>query len=236
MKKKIIICILLIILMTGCSANYKIKISDGFVEEAFNVTENNMSIVNIKDESGRSFIDYSKLYGNDYNLYTSFYNLYADEGCANNCDIYGKTYINNESNVGFELYHKFKIDEYKDSSLANELLPGFTAYYDEKDLIINGGNNWNFLDSYEYLDEITIEIETDYKVKETNGTKKDNSYIWKIKKNNTNSNIYIALDTTNKNDNKKETKSFIVLLLLIIAILTIISYLYFMKNKNQKDI
>ncbi len=239
MKKKIIISIFLTILMTGCSANYKIKISNGIVEETFSTIENNFNNAKIKDESGRSFVDYSKVYGNDYDLYTSFYNLYADEGCAYNCEIYDKKFINNEKEIGFELTHKFTLEEYGDSSIANELLQGFNTNFDGRYFTISSGNNWNHFDSYNSLDDIKIEIETDYFVKETNGQKNGNNYVWNINKNNMNKSIYITFDTNKEIDkvidNAKGTNSFFTLIVLILIALLLFVFLYLRKNKNQKS-
>ena len=238
MTKKIIVCIFLVMLFSGCSANYKIKISKGIVEESFNTVEKNMDVALIKDDTDRSFRDYSSFYGTEYQLYTSFYSLYADGDCVVNCETYDKSFIDDDKKVGFSLSHNFTVDTYGDSSLANELLPGFEAYFDGRYLRIKGGNNWNFVNGYNNFDDLKIEIETDYKVIKTNGKRDGNVYTWEINKDSVDVSpaINMVLEINESTKTSKSNTVLLILLAILLLIGVLIACLLFKKNKEQNKL
>ena len=236
MKVKIVIAIFFLLLMTGCSANYSIKISDGKINESFEVIENDLTIASIKNEVGRSFKDYAKSYGSTYDTYNSFYNLYADEGCSNDCNYYEKKYIEESDKVGFNLSYIFDFKNYSDSSIANEFLPSFQSSYDGKYLSISGENTSAVINSYDNLSDITINIETDYKVVSTNGKRNGNNYSWKITRDNYQSlsELYIVIDTSISTITKE--KNTFLYFLILLAILLLFLVLYFIYKKKQNNI
>ena len=234
--RKIVIGLLLIFLLTGCNANYSIKISDGKIVEKFEVVEENMDLALKKDETERSFKDYAEYYGSTSSTYSSFYNLYADEGCNGSCEYYDKIFINQDSKIGFILDHIFDYENYVDSSLANELLPSFESSFDGRFLTISGGSSWNFINGYSALNEVTINVETDYKVTSTNAKKNGNTYSWKINKDNylSQDRIYIIIDTSNTIQNESSNSSSMLLLIIIMIILIISGlFLLYMKKKDN---
>ena len=239
MTKKIIVSLFLLMLFSGCSANYKIKIGDGVIKETFTTVENNLDTALIKDETERNFKDYSSFYGTDYNLYTSFYSLYADGDCVVNCETYDKSFIDDGKKVGFTLTHDFTTNTYGDSSIANELFPGFEAYFDGRYLTIKGGNNWNFVNNYRNFDDLKIEIESDYKVLKTNGKKDGNTYTWNIDKTSvdTNPSLYMKIDMQEEvNNSSKAIKNTILVFAILLLIGIIVGAILFKKNKEQNNI
>lgn len=236
--KRIIIGVLAILLMTGCSAEYNLKIVDDKVEETLEVIETNSNYFDIQDDSGRSFKDYSKKYGETKRIYTNYYNQYSDTECENECFVYDKKYINENNKVGFSLNHSFSLEDYKNSTIASELLPGFNSTYDGQYLEISGGTSWNFINGYENLEDITITIETNYKVVKTNGKRVGNTYSWKIHKGNVEglNQLYLMVDT--KEEIKEEKTSIIVYIVILILILisVIIGYNLLKKNKEYNSI
>ncbi len=238
MAKKVLASIFLLLLLTGCKATYKIKISNGTVTESFSTIEENVEAALVKDDTGRSFKDYSSLYVNEYPLYTSFYSMYADGECEVNCETYKKSLIDENNKVGFSLNYQFSIESYGDSALANELLPGFEAYYDGRYLKISGGNNWKFVNRYKNFENLKIEIETDYKVKKTNGKKEGNTYTWKINENSVDvdPSMYIVLDINEPVKEKKSLKIVFLLLGILILLGVLIACLLFKKNKEQNKL
>ena len=255
--KRIIIGVLAILLMTGCSAEYNLKIVDDKVEETLEVIETNSNYFDIQDDSGRSFKDYSKKYGETKRIYTNYYNQYSDTECENECFVYDKKYINENNKVGFSLNHSFSLEDYKNSTIASELLPGFNSTYDGQYLEISGGTSWNFINytvGAEYnpndnnkiyiryaeagREPITITIETNYKVVKTNGKRVGNTYSWKIHKGNVEglNQLYLMVDT--KEEIKEEKTSIIVYIVILILILisVIIGYNLLKKNKEYNSI
>lgn len=237
MKKKILI-ILLAILMTGCTAEYKIKIEDGKVYETLTVIEDNKENLNTKDEAGRTFEDYAEMYGKTYDLTTSFYDLYSDESCQEGCSYYTKEYINEDGKIGFKLTHEYELDEYNDSTIANEYFPGFQVEVTEGIVKIIGGSSWNFINSFKNLDEIKITIESDNKIISSNGVKKNNEYTWKVRSGNTYglNKLYMMLDTNLKEDENKNNNILFFIIFLILIIIALVGYLMYKKRNEQNSI
>ena len=183
MKIKLFITSLLIaIVLTGCKANYSITIIDNEIDEKLSIIEENSEYLEIKDEAGLTFVDYAKFYGEEKDIATNYDALYSDEECVENCIYYEKTFIDEDGKVGFTLENVFTFDDYKMSSIANDLIPGFQTTYDGRFLRIYGGSSWQFVNDYEYLDEVVIDIVTNYKVTGTNLQKiGKGKYRWTVK-------------------------------------------------------
>lgn len=237
MKKKLLI-ILLAIFMTGCTAEYKITIKDGKVNETLTVIEENKNNLNIKDEAGRTFEDYAKIYGKTYDLTTSFYDLYSDKSCEDGCSYYTKEYINEDGKIGFRLTHEFELDEYNDSAIANEHFPGFQVDINENIVTIVGGSSWNFINNFKNFDELKITIESDNKIVSSNGIKKNSEYTWKVHKGNTDglNKLYMILDTNLKEEVNKNNSIWYFIIILILINVGLISYLMYKKRVEQNSI
>ena len=236
MKKKIlIISILFVFLLTGCKTKYSLKIKDGVIKETIRMVENSdAENVIEKDEFGHSFYDYSKMYGEEKNLATSFDEFYAMTECSSDCSFYQKNFINDNGIIGFELTHEFKFDEYLSSSFAKEMIPAFYSSYDGRYLKISGGPNWNYFDSYPDLEEIDFSIETDYKVVSTNlKENKDGIYQKTIKKDD--SKIYITLDTSIVNEIDKNENGFLIFLIVFGGVLLVALVACVISNRKKYE-
>lgn len=241
MKIKLFITSLLIaIVLTGCKANYSITIMDDEIDEKFSVIEENSDYLEIKDDAGLTFIDYAKFYGEEKDLDTNYDALYSDEECEENCIYYEKTFVDEDGKVGFILENKFTFDDYKMSSIANDLIPGFQTTYDGRFLRIYGGSSWQFVNDYEYLDEVVIDIVTNYKVTGTNLQQiGKGKYRWTVKneKKNNGKQLFISLDTKTKVDITEKESDSNPLLVLLIAIgalvLLIIGYTVYKRQKTD---
>lgn len=241
MKIKLFITSLLIaIVLTGCKANYSITIMDDEIDEKFSVIEENSDYLEIKDDAGLTFIDYAKFYGEEKDLDTNYDALYSDEECEENCIYYEKTFVDEDGKVGFILENKFTFDDYKMSSIANDLIPGFQTTYDGRFLRIYGGSSWQFVNDYEYLDEIVIDIVTNYRVTGTNLQQiGKGKYRWTVKneKKNNGKQLFISLDTKTKVDITEKESDSNPLLVLLIAIgalvLLIIGYTVYKRQKTD---
>ena len=196
--KLLIVSILLTIILTGCNAKYSLTIEDGKIKENLTIIEDNKEKVDVKDDLGKSFYDYAKLYGEEQNTSVDYNALYSLTSCTNNCIYYDKEFINDEDSVGFILNHEFEFDEFTFSSIANEFIPTFSVLYDGRYLQISGKEPLNYYKDYELLEDLAFSISTKYKVTSTNLKNISNGvYQWKPSekaKDNAN-NLYITLDT-----------------------------------------
>lgn len=240
MIKKIIFGLFPVLFLTGFTVTYDVEIVDDEIKEKFTVVEKDMNLAKEENEVGESFEDIAKRYGSSYDLYTSFYNLYADNPdiseCINNCSIYDKEYIEEDDKVGFRLSHTFNFKDYADSSIANEIIPGFQTVLNDKTLLIGGGSSWNFINGYNNFEKIEINIKTDYDVDKTNGKKTDNKYTWTIYSGNTENMAPLSFTLNiNEEDNKIDNIMWLIVLL-VILVLGVIIYSFLKKRKEHNAI
>ena len=246
--KKILIALFLIILLTGCTANYEIEIKNYYIKEELYVKETNKNIVNLKDDLGMSFDDYSKQYGEDnrFHYYINTDNMYLDDGeeCKvsdhNDCAEYIREYISNDKETGFSLSTKFGFNEYKNSGIANDLFPGFDSTFDGRYLTITGGSNYNFINGYKNLTDVNITIKSTYKVVETN-LKSESSGIYKTSINSNNKpdeKMFIKFDTKDEsvdiNNNTSKIVLYVILISLAVIILIFLIRFYIRYKENNE--
>ena len=246
MNKKICTMFFLIFLVTGCDANYTIEIKEGKIKETLYVNELNMTKALERDDMEMSFKDYALEYGKTNTYYTNYYNMYTDEGnvCKkskdNECNVYDKEFIDKENEIGFILSSDFTIDEYKNASIPNDMIPGFSSTFDGKYLTLTGGSNWNFIKGYKNLDNLKITIKTNYAVKSTNTKYRGNGvYEFDVTKSNNidRDQLYIILDTTVTKRYSKKLPTlayYIIFTLLITLFIGLGMFLYNKYNKNNK--
>lgn len=219
--KKIMFIISLMFVITGCNANYSLEISDNKIYEKFSVIESDKEKTTIPDEFDKTFLDYSKMYGKEIDLITDTTELYSQESSEYNYKYYDKKFIDEDGKIGFELSTDFDYNNFSYSSIANEIIPGFSVTYDGRILSIRGGSSWNFLNNYKTLDEVNINIKTDYKVLSTNLKKYNNNYVWTIKNGDIkkSKDYYITIDTKTIVNNKSDSNDILFFLLLFLAVI-----------------
>lgn len=246
MKIKIFIAgLLLTFVLTGCKANYTLEIKDGKIKETLNSIEKVTNIDTLdKDQDGFTFSDYAKYYGEEKDINTNYYELHSQEECDSTCTYYDKKSIRDDENIGFELEHVFDMDNYEYSSIGNELVPNFSAYYDGRFLTIVAGSKWSYLKDYKFLSEVNINIDTNYKVLNTNLKKEsDGHYTTTINNSVINDDYSIIMyldtkDTIKENDTKKESSknSTIKILILVIIglVISLFTLIIYNRKKNNK--
>ncbi len=243
MKKKFLLLCLLFV-FTGCTAQYKLEISDGTIKEELFIFENEKSLVNVPDDLGMTFKDYAFEYGTSNNIYTDYFNMYGDEenscnvGAQNNCNVYDTIYFDEEEYNGFKLSTSFNYDNYVNSTVANNLIPNFSFNYDGRYLTISGGSDFDIFDGYKNLNEVKIIIDSAFYTTATNAKYKGNGvYEWIITKENNNlGNMYIIFDTTSTKRlaNKNSQNASIIMCAIVGIVILILSiYLFYKKKKND---
>lgn len=224
MRKKISVLLVLIFLLTGCSATYNITIDN-------NTLSDELIIKNVKDKIYSDGMTYEKLI-----------NIYYNQNVASNINTpgypeinkkldgytyYNKVLIDNDGMYGFKLNNTFSLNDYKNSPLLLE--------YNFKNIIIsnnriliksNTSQGCTLFDNYPYLDNILVNIITNYKVINNNADEiKDNTYTWFVNKNNfKNKEISIEIDKSDISYNTllDEKESNVLIVFLIGLVLTVI--------------
>ena len=233
MKK--IYLFLIMFLLTGCSAEYNLNIEENIYNETFTVMGNynekidNDTFVNVINDynSKNILIDYSIQPGDTRNEdFPLYYNIYNKK-------------LINDNYYGLELSYSYdKIEEYKKSTIVNELFKNvyltdnFIKMSEVKDIYSN----------YPYLDNISISFKTDKIITSINSDEEtDGIYYWYVNKDNYESKSINIEFTDSKldviaNKTKKNADDFIniVILVVIVVILIGVVVVYERVKKSNK--
>lgn len=186
--KKIIICILLILLVTGCDVEYNLEFKNGnFNEEIVFTMENNNDNKKIVDDMTN----------------TKYYAIFDD----NIEKEYDKKIIEKKDSLQVKLFTNYLIDQYRKSILFNKCYPLFGLQSDDEYYYISTVGEFKcMVYDYSEVDNVKIKFSTNYEVVDNNADYiEDNYYIWTI--NSTNSSdkpINIVLDKNNIVEEEQE--------------------------------
>lgn len=178
MKKKIFL-IITCLLLTGCTANYNLEITDNNFHETIsgNILNDEIELDNSKTDIGH----YEYL-------------LNAEQPIFQNNDtiFYNKTINKKENSTDFEYSYTFNETNFNNSRTLNTCFDNYS--FESKDNKYNIYLSGNF--HCAYTDKININLTTDYTVTAHNADKKSkNTYTWTINKNEIEDlNLYITID------------------------------------------
>ena len=232
--KKIIIPLMLVFLITGCSFRYDLRIGRSTIDEIDSLNNTDKSTWNsadylIAEEKYDSKIkSYIKIPQPVY-LFTPV-DTYDEYAIFEDGDYYKSKIISNDSNHGIEYSFKHKIDNYSEARIIKLCYDSVDVVNDKNVFSISTSDQFNCFDSYEFLDDVEVNITTswDYEVISSNADKNENGkYTWYITKDNAdNKSIKIEL--------KKVFNWRLALIITIVAI-GVISVIYFFTNKRLKN-
>ena len=235
--KKIICLLIMILLLSGCTATYNVRI-DG------NVVEETTYLIQQKNEKALpdSMID------DEYNTNTAAL-TYSREDLytftkLDGTDYYAKERIKTKSENGIKFGFVFNKDNYTFSKLANYCYENLTATLKENIYIIETSDKFSCFNQYKYLDKVIINIsaEKNMKAVENNADKYDrvsNTYTWEIDKNKKDQSIKITFE---KNATSTETKNKalsiwpLIIGILVTGAIGFVAYIIYNKAKNSNSI
>lgn len=231
MKKKILILILLIFMISGCSVEVNVDISDNKIKESNDITIYQNAIYT-KDILRTSFRNYIPIYASDLIVDTVPDQPFSD------VLYYNKNTTDLGNGYRFNYSYDFDIDKYGD---ARTIKDGFRDYsYSYRNDIISlltDNEGLIYFDEYPLLEEVTINIKTDYLVEENNADKVNgNTYTWVFNKESKKS-IKIVVDTSKSGARVLgivDTSTVITLGVVILIILIILVLLLIRNRKNNK--
>ena len=218
MKYKNIFLIFILLILSGCSAEYNIKINNNFISENLeinNVDINNFKNFNLPIDNEIDDVDFysPKEEGIDY------YNIETTDNTAN-------------------IYYDFNNEDFDFSMLFKSCYEDTTFSKDDYELLITTSNEFLCFNEYEELENLTIKINSNYKLINTNADKIDkHNYYWYINKNNKdNKKIVLRLNTRKLSLSiieKLMESSYFVPLFLIGITLIIIFIIYMLKKIGE---
>lgn len=232
--KKTILLILIMFVLTGCTFEYNLKIDKKFINEEGNVKNFDKETWNEPNylDTGKT---YTEIINNSLRTYENVYKS-NDESYINpyekNDDYeYYNTEIIDRANVyGMKYFYKGELEKYKDTRMINMCYDSVDVKNDKNIFSIITSNVFSCFDIYTELDEVVINVTTDwnYKIVSSNADKeKDGKYTWIITKENA-SNKPITIEL-------KRVFNWRLTLIIGIPILVVITIIYFvLKNKLAK--
>lgn len=232
MKKKIFILTLIILMMCGCSVDVNIDISNNKIKESNDITVLENALYT-KEILRTSFRDYIPIYASDLIVDTVPDKPFSDVLYYNkNTTDLGNGYIFNYS-------YDFDIDRYGDARTIKEGFRDYSYTY-RNDIISLSTDNKGliYFDEYKELDEVVINIKTNYLVLENNADRVNgNTYTW-IFNIDSKKSINIVIDTSESGDKVLGiiNVNTIITVGIIGGIVLIILCLLLLKNKKNNKI
>lgn len=191
MKKRICLLFSLLFLLCGCTAEVNLEIEGNSINESVDIIvfqNNNLT----KDQIKAGFRNYVPIYSSDVIVDTN-----PDEAVSG-VDYYTKK--EDDLGTGFKINYSynFALNKYKDARTVKE---GFRSSNiqvnrnNETVLLSTDNNGLLYFEQYPDLEKVTINIKSDYPVKENNADVVNNNiYTWNFSRGDK-KNIYMLLDT-----------------------------------------
>ena len=186
MKFKILVLALIIILFSGCKAEYNLNISESGFDEDANAYIDDLSLLSA-DFDGVS--TYKEVFDNLSSSYKTViyhdpnFNIYA-ENPQTGVTYYNTSLINSNGRYGANFKHSFTMEDYFESGIINECT---TLEVSKKGSIytLNSGILDNCFKNYDKLTDLTINITTDYNLVSSNANSSlNNTYTWHFTRDN----------------------------------------------------
>ena len=228
MKIKCLILILITFLMCGCTASVNLEITDSEVKENVEITFYQNAIYP-KDVIKTSFRNYIPIYESD--------SIIDAEPDLPSLDII--YYEKEETDLGNGYRFNYKYDfDILDYNNARTIKEGFRSYNVSKENGIisleTDDKGILYFDDYPLLEEVRVNIKTDYFVLENNADSiNGNTYTWVFNKDSKKS-INMSIDTT-RDANYSVIDGLIPIVIIVAIILIIVLFLVF-RNKNNNKI
>ena len=229
MKSKCLILVFLIFMMCGCTAEVNLDISDNKIRESVDITFY-QNVLYPKDIIKTSFRNYIPVYAKNLIVDTM-----PDEPLEG-IDYYTKKETDLGNGYKFNYSYDFNINEYKNARTVKD---GFRSYNisfnrDDHTISLFAEGTLLYFNEYPELEEVKINIKTDYLVKENNADNvKDNTYTWVFKKDDVKS-INMLIDTSDVVKNVDNTN--IIIIASILIVIGFIFLLLLLKNKRNNKI
>lgn len=176
--------IIILILITGCSVEYNLNIDSSFSEHTVYIPESSEEMIDGTQYRLPALFSESRLTYDNSNLKEiKYYNI--------------KTLKDNKFSFNFV----YDDNQLNDSNIANSCYQFFSVDAKENEVSILTGNKFYCFDVYEELDSVTININSNYKVIQSNADKiVGKKHTWYITRENaSNKPIIFVYDKSKKN-------------------------------------
>ena len=205
MFKKILMLVGLVFLLCGCSANVNINVNEKTINESVLITAFANNKIN-KEQLKESFREFIPIYAD-----TVIVDTLPDKKEAG-IKYYNRTVDELDNGYNFTYKYTFNLNNYVQARTVKKGFKSATAQYDKdkKTITLSTDNSGMlFFEQYPDLEEVKVNITSDYKVLENNAdVVNGNIYTWVFTPN-SQKGIYILYDTNideTSNENSENNK------------------------------
>lgn len=235
MKIKYFVLMLIVFMMCGCTAEVNLEINDNKMKESVDITFYQNAIYT-KDIIRTSFRNYIPIYATDVIVDADPDRAFPD------IKYYEKTETDLGNGYLFNYKYDFDIDEYSKARTIKGAFRTYDVSYDEDNNTISLSTDNEgiiYFNDYSLLEEVTINIKTNYLVEENNADKVNgNTYTWIFNKDSKKS-INMLIDTSVNNDNNNSVfigigNNVFPIICIVAVVLVVLLFMFLKNNKNNK--
>lgn len=218
-KYKIVLLIVILLSLTGCSFEYNIKIDTNTISEENIVYIPNTDKNNIKLEVEKLVSKYT--------------------GPTNSLGMYKQSVIEDNNNFGMSYKKNYDtLNDYNNSLSFSICYDNYKLIKEKDKIVISTSKRFNCFNKYSELDDVTINIDSSLEVESSNADEVNgNIYTWNINKSNANNKpINIVLKPNTEQKEKQRQLSVVLLVIAAFILLGIIVFLIRTRGKRKNKI
>ena len=218
-KYKIVLLIVILLSLTGCSFEYNMKIDTNTISEENIVYIPNTDKNDIKQEVEKLVSRYT--------------------GPTNSLGMYKQSVIEDNNNFGMSYKKNYDtLNDYNNSLSFSICYDNYKLIKEKDKIVISTSKRFNCFNKYSELDDVTINIDSSLEVKSSNADEVNgNIYTWNINKSNAdNKPINIVLKPNTEQKEKQRQLSVVLLVIAAFILLGIIVFLIRSKGKRKNKI
>jgi len=218
-KYKIVLLIVILLSLTGCSFEYNIKIDTNTISEENIVYIPNTDKNNIKLEVEKLVSKYT--------------------GPTNSLGMYKQSVIEDNNNFGMSYKKNYDtLNDYNNSLSFSICYDNYKLIKEKDKIVISTSKRFNCFNKYSELDDVTINIDSSLEVESSNADEVNgNIYTWNINKSNAdNKPINIVLKPNTEQKEKQRQLSVVLLVIAAFILLGIIVFLIRTRGKRKNKI
>ena len=234
MKIKYFVLMLIVFMMCGCTAEVNLEINDNKMKESVDITFYQNAIYT-KDIIRTSFRNYIPIYATDVIVDADPDRAFPD------IKYYEKTETDLGNGYLFNYRYNFDINEYEEARTVKDGFRNYNISVNDSNHTISittDNNGLLYFDDYPLLEEVRVNIKTDYFVEENNADSVDgNIYTWVFNRD-SNKSIDMLINTENNVSNGYNLNIIdnLTPIVFVIVVVLVILLLLILKNRNNNKL
>ncbi len=214
--KKISILILLIIIITGCQANYNIEINKEKIYETITIETDSNIVTNATQKQIDNFTKEKINWEYGY-------------------EFYNKERYNTDTKIGYKYTYDFNYTEYNILSQISKCYDEFIIEESNSILTITTSDKFICSEYHKSIPNISINISSEYQIESSNADKQENSiHTWNITQSNYQKKPIQIKINKNKLSNNKETKKIPIKIIIVFTLFIILIIISLIIRKDIK--